>query len=89
MLFQKIAKGKSAICLNAVYAIQVLADDRNYEDILIELVNEIHIAFQLLDDIDDFKKDILEKQWTYPQHLLEQFFVQNNIQEVDNSLKNK
>ena len=89
MLFQKIAKGKSAICLNAVYAIQVLADDRNYEDILIELVNEIHIAFQLLDDIDDFKKDILEKQWTYPQHLLELFFVQNNIQEVDNSLKNK
>jgi len=89
LLFQKIAEGKSAICLNAVYAIQVLADDRNYEDILIELVNEIHIAFQLLDDIDDFKKDILEKQWTYPQHLLEQFFVQNNIQEVDNSLKNK
>ncbi len=89
LLFQKIAKGKSAICLNAVYAIQVLADNRNYEDILIELVNEIHIAFQLLDDIDDFKKDIFEKQWTYPQHLLEQFLVQNNVQKVDNSLKNK
>ena len=88
-MFQKIAKGKSAICLNAVYAIQVLADNRIYEDILIELVNEIHIAFQLLDDIDDFKKDILEKQWTYPQHLLEQFLVQNNVKELDNSLKNK
>ncbi|MDZ7933862.1 MAG: hypothetical protein U5M51_02585 [Emticicia sp.] len=38
LLFQKIAKGKSAICLNAVYALQVLANNKNYEDNLVELV---------------------------------------------------
>jgi hypothetical protein len=88
-LFEQLAKGKSAICLNAVYAIQVLADNYDLEEKLIELINEIHIAFQLLDDIDDFKKDIHENQWTYPQYLLQEYLAKNNIKEVDNALKHK
>lgn len=88
-LFEQIAKGKSAICLNAVYAIQVLAESYSFEEKLIELVNQIHIAFQLLDDIDDFKKDIHESQWTYPQYLLQEYLAKNDIKEVDTTLKHK
>ncbi|WP_394991174.1 hypothetical protein [Emticicia sp.] len=88
-LFEKIAKGKSAICLNAVYAIQVLAENYNFELKLIELVNQIHIAFQLLDDIDDFKKDIHENQWTYPQYLLQEYLAKNDLKDIDTTFKHK
>ena len=89
LFFQQIAKGKSAICLNAVYALQVLANDSFYEKQLVEVINQVHIAFQLLDDIDDFKKDIHEGQWTYPQYLLQEYLTQNNITNIDTGLKHK
>ncbi len=89
LLFEEIAKGKSAICLNAVYALQVLADSDIFEQKLIEMVNQIHIAFQLLDDIDDFKKDINENQWTYPQYLLQEYLAKNGINSIDIALKHK
>lgn len=79
-LFQQIAIGKSSMCHNSVYALQYLANDKTHEAELISCVNHIHIAFQYLDDIDDFKSDIRENQWTYPQSLLRDYFKENNIQ---------
>lgn len=79
-LFQQIAIGKSSMCHNSVYALQYLANDKTHEAELISCVNHIHIAFQYLDDIDDFKSDIREKQWTYPQSLLRDYLKENNIQ---------
>jgi hypothetical protein len=79
-LFQQIAIGKSSMCHNSVYALQYLANDTTHEADLISCVNHIHIAFQYLDDVDDFKSDIRENQWTYPQSLLRDYFKENNIQ---------
>ncbi len=79
-LFQQIAIGKSSMCHNSVYALQYLANDKTHEAELISCVNHIHIAFQYSDDIDDFKSDIREKQWTYPQSLLRDYLKENNIQ---------
>lgn len=78
-LFQQIAIGKSSMCHNSVYALQYLADDATHEADLISCVNHVHIAFQYLDDIDDFKSDIRENQWTYPQSLLRAYCETNNI----------
>jgi hypothetical protein len=82
-LFLKLAVGKSVMCHNAVYSLQELARNNDYEKHLIKCINEIHIAFQYLDDIDDFKKDIQEEQWTYPQSQVRGFLIEKSIA-VDN-----
>lgn len=79
-LFLKIAIGKSVMCHNAVYSLQELAKNTQYEEILIKSINEIHIAFQYLDDISDFKKDIHENQWTYPQSQIREFLLERSIE---------
>lgn len=88
-LFHKIAIGKSSMCHNSVYALQYLANDKTHEAELISCVNHIHIAFQYLDDIDDFKSDIREKQWTYPQSLLRDYLKENSIQCDDEIVAHK
>ena len=77
--FQEIAKGKSAVCLNTVYALAILGDEDSHNEHLLDCINELHIALQYIDDIDDFKKDTIEKQWTYPQFLLKQYFQTQKI----------
>ncbi len=74
-IFLKLAIGKSVMCHNAVYSLQELAKNKEYQEGLIKSINEIHIAFQYLDDIDDFKKDIGENQWTYPQSQVREFLT--------------
>lgn len=77
-LFLKLAIGKSVMCHNVVYSLQELAKNKEYQEGLIKSINEIHIAFQYLDDIDDFKKDIYENQWTYPQSQLREFLTEKS-----------
>jgi hypothetical protein len=88
-LFEKIAKGKSVICLNSVYGLQFLSENYDFENELIACIEEIHIALQYIDDIDDFKKDILEKQWTYPQVLLDEYLKNQKLDIQDISTKHK
>lgn len=88
-MFQKIAIGKSAICLNSIYALQFLANNFGNELKLKICINEIHIALQYIDDIEDFKKDISEEQWTYPQSLLQEYFHKHKLNVEDISIKHK
>jgi len=70
--FEKLAIGKSAICDAIVFAFRSLfQNDLLAEDWLFSL-HHIHIAFQYLDDLDDFKKDYFDGQWTYAQSLVEE-----------------
>jgi len=87
--FEALAYGKSAICGAIAHGLQALCP--NKVDILkIEKILEhIHIAFQYLDDISDFKKDIDEHQWTYPQVLLRSYFQQQSLQIDDASIQHK
>jgi Squalene-hopene cyclase C-terminal domain len=94
VIFEQLAKGKSVICLNAVYALQFLAKDFSqatflYEKELIFCINEIHIALQLVDDIEDFKKDYTEKQWTYPHSLVAEYIKQKQLVVDDILVKHK
>jgi hypothetical protein len=87
--FQEIAKGKSAVCLNTVYALAILGDEDSHNELLLDCINELHIALQYIDDIDDFRKDTIEKQWTYPQFLLKQYFQTQQIDWQNTDLKVK
>jgi hypothetical protein len=87
--FQEIAKGKSAVCLNTVYALAILGDEDSHNESLLDCINELHIALQYIDDIDDFRKDTIEKQWTYPQFLLKQYFQTQQIDWQNTDLKVK
>jgi hypothetical protein len=88
-MFEKIAKGKSVICLNAVFGLQFLSENYDYEHDLINCIEEIHIGLQYIDDIEDFKKDILENQWTYPQFLLKEYLKSHQISIEDAAIKHK
>ncbi len=88
-LFETIARGKSVICLNAVFGLQFLSENYDYENDLINCIEEIHIGLQYIDDIEDFKKDTLENQWTYPQFLLKEYLKIQQINIEDTSIKHK
>jgi hypothetical protein len=88
-LFEKIAKGKSVVCLNAIFGLQFLSENYDYQNDLTTCLEDIHIGLQYIDDIEDYKKDVLEKQWTYPQYLLEEYMNLHQISIEDVSIKHK
>jgi len=77
--FLSLAAGKSAICNATIYALESLGQTDIHTNVLLECLRHIHIGLQYQDDIDDFKKDINEQQWTYPQHLVHVYIRENNI----------
>ena len=88
-LFEKLAFGKSAVCCGIVYGLQALCSEPAPVDILNEIIKDIHIAFQYLDDISDFKTDTQNKQWTYPRFLVRQYINQNDWPQGDESIAHK
>jgi hypothetical protein len=87
--FEALAYGKSAICAAIVHGLQALCPNKVDVPKIEKILEHIHIAFQYLDDISDFKKDIEEAQWTYPQVLLRSYFEQNSLSITDASIQHK
>lgn len=90
-LFLKIAKGKSSVCLNVIQALACLGEDKKFSCDLVDCINELHVALQYIDDIDDFKKDLKENQWTYPHSFLKKHLSSKSIEwsEIDLDTKFK
>lgn len=82
--FEKLAESKSAsMCYPLIDALELLHGQGNlYNKQLKDLLKHLHIAFQYQDDLDDFKKDRINNQRTYPQFLLTQNIKENNLVEV-------
>lgn len=87
--FEKLAYGKSAICGAIVHGLQALCSTKANILKIEKILEHIHIAFQYLDDIADFKKDIDEHQWTYPQVLLRSYFEQQSLNVEDAATRYK
>jgi geranylgeranyl pyrophosphate synthase len=87
--FEKLAYGKSAICGAIVHGLQALCPTKANILKIEKILEHIHIAFQYLDDIADFKKDIDEHQWTYPQVLLRSYFEQQSLNVEDAATRYK
>jgi len=78
--FEEIAIGKSAVCYAIIHAMEVLNQNPcDHKNELISCLENIHIAFQYRDDIDDFLSDLKEKQPSYAQFLVKRFLKEHNL----------
>jgi hypothetical protein len=77
--FEDLAFGKSVICCGIVYGLQALCKKPAPVNDLNDIIKHIHIAFQYLDDISDFKQDITQNQWTYPQYIVSEYAKTNGL----------
>jgi len=78
-IFEKLATGKSALCIALVDALVCLSGDITYANELKIFLEHFHIAFQYRDDIDDFKRDIECRQKTFIYEELQQKFKISEI----------
>jgi hypothetical protein len=85
-LFQEIAIGKSAMSFAAVDSLACLAGSYLMRDELIDSIRQLHIGLQYMDDIDDFKVDFKEGQWTFPMYLTQNYLKENGIITQDPTL---
>ncbi len=81
-LFIKIAKNKSIMTHAMVDALTILGKNKKHEVQLKSLLAHIHIAFQIRDDIDDFKKDKDNKQFTLAIFKVENYIKKNGLNYV-------
>lgn len=57
--FEQLAAGKSAVCYAAILALVTLNGSTPFDNQLERCLRHIHIAFQYLDDFDDFEVDLI------------------------------
>lgn len=88
-MFEKLAFGKSSICCGIVFGLQAIGNSPAPIDTLNGILKHVHIAFQYLDDIVDFKEDSINRQWTYSQFLIQEYFKTNQINIEDVAVKYK
>lgn len=77
--FQELAIGKSSMSFAAVFALECLQDSQANHDLLIDCITQLHLGLQYIDDIDDFKVDFKEGQWTYPMYLTQEYLKENGL----------
>jgi len=89
--FREIAISKSAVCYSILEAMNDLGNKSIDISDLQESLENIHIAFQYLDDIDDFRIDLEKGQRTYIHSLIDNELRCQSIYptQVDNALKHK
>lgn len=87
--FQETAIGKSSMSFAAVFALECLQDSQANHNLLIDCIKQLHLGLQYIDDIDDFKVDFKEGQWTYPMYLTQEYLKENGLIVQDPILLNK
>jgi squalene-hopene/tetraprenyl-beta-curcumene cyclase len=81
-VFNKLAIGKSSMCFATVHALESIGGKTTFANEIIQCLEHIHIAYQYLDDIDDFRKDIAEEQWTYLRYKLSEYLAEKGLGET-------
>jgi hypothetical protein len=79
--FEQIAEYKSAFAKVAIHSAFILSGSNQaiYHTDLLASHRLFSVGFQLLDDIDDFKKDFVEKQINYAHVALKRVFIEKKI----------
>lgn len=77
--YEKICLGKHALANVAVDGLGILFNPIHENIPLNEILNEIYVAMQFSDDIDDFDKDENLNQWNYVQYETDNFINENNL----------
>jgi len=78
-LFEQIASGKSAVCYAMAHALNSLSRDAGPVEELQRCLQHLHIAMQVLDDVEDFKQDWQNGQFTYVYSLVEDYLATKDI----------
>nr|GFB62450.1 hypothetical protein [Tanacetum cinerariifolium] len=78
-VYEEIASGKSAICYAIVHAMSNLSNSAEAVDKIYACLKHLHIAMQYLDDIQDFKQDWHQHQYTYTHFLVESYLQDHAI----------
>ncbi len=63
--FEALAAGKSAVCNAVVHALACLGGTTEPVAPLLECLRHVHVALQCLDDVEDFRTDWEQGQYTY------------------------
>ena len=71
--FERLAAGKSAVCNAIVYALARLGGTTEPVEALLECLRHTHIALQCVDDVEDFRADWEQGQYTYAHALVEAY----------------
>ncbi|GAB3028087.1 hypothetical protein [Spirosoma pulveris] len=87
--FEQLAAGKSAVCYAAIQALVTLNGYTPFENELERCLRHIHIAFQYLDDLDDFKVDLIGGQRSFAHQLVQDYLTKQGVQLVDRTLMHK
>ncbi|GAA3933720.1 prenyltransferase/squalene oxidase repeat-containing protein [Hymenobacter algoricola] len=69
--FEEIAAGKSAVCYAMVHALSSLSGSTAPVAELRRCLQHLHVALQYLDDVEDFRQDWQQGQYTYAHYLVE------------------
>jgi hypothetical protein len=77
--FELLAAGKSSICNATIYALSYLENNDSNNSLVIECIRRFHIGIQYADDVEDFRKDVQEGQWTYVQSMLRDYLGRNEL----------
>ncbi|GAB3841004.1 hypothetical protein [Hymenobacter jeollabukensis] len=78
--FEELANGKSAVVYALVHALAVLAGDQQPVEDLINCLRGIHVGSQYLDDVEDFRQDARNGQFTYAHHLVDVFIDNHGLE---------
>lgn len=81
-LYLELAKNKTILSLNVISALCHLSGDFTHKEVLEKFLVDLHIGFQILDDVDDIKKDLQEKRKSYSISLIEKSLTENDV-EID------
>jgi hypothetical protein len=76
--FEQLAADKSAVCNAIVYALSSLGGTDAPVAQLIKCLRHVHIALQCVDDVEDFRTDWEQGQYTYAHALVETYLLQEH-----------
>lgn len=71
--FESLAQGKSAVCNAVVYALSSLGGVTEPVEPLLDCLKHLHVALQCMDDVDDFRTDWEQGQYTYAHAQVENY----------------
>jgi len=77
--FEQMAAGKSAVCYAMIYALHSLGRGAGPICEMRQCLQHLHIGMQYLDDIEDFKQDWQQGQFTYTHSLLEEHLLDRGV----------
>lgn len=85
--FEQLAADKSAMCNAIVYALSRLGGIVVPVAALISCLKHVHIALQCMDDVQDFRTDWEQGQYTYAHALVESYLVAEliDVRKLDGS----